>query len=73
LAQTERRFEANLAPGGRVLLSDRFRSTSLRLLEAMEGDGWRIGFSKWDLGEDATLRPVGVFQLLPSGSSADPS
>jgi predicted nicotinamide N-methyase len=61
-------FEANLAPGGRVLLSDPFRSTSLRLLEAMEGDGWRVSFSKWDLGEDVSPRPVGVFELLPPAS-----
>jgi predicted nicotinamide N-methyase len=66
-------FEANLAPGGRLLVADPFRSMSLRLLEAMEGDGWRISFSKWDLGKETTTRPVGVFELLSPGSGASPS
>lgn len=44
-------FEANLAPGGRLLLADPFRRPSLRLLEAMEGDGWRVAMSKWSVGE----------------------
>jgi predicted nicotinamide N-methyase len=56
-------FETNLAPGGRVLLADPFRAASLRLLEAMEGDGWRITMNKWDVGEETTPRPIGVFEL----------
>jgi predicted nicotinamide N-methyase len=58
-------FESNLAPGGRVLLSDPFRAVSLRLLEALEADGWSITLSKWNVGEEATPRPIGVFELEP--------
>ena len=58
-------FEGNLAPGGRVLLSDPFREVSLRLLEALEADGWAIAVSKWQVGEEATMRPVGLFELAP--------
>ena len=63
-------FEANLAPGGRLLLSDPFRSVSLRFLEAMEAAGWIVSFNQWELGADAAPRPVGVFQLIPPGSGA---
>jgi predicted nicotinamide N-methyase len=58
-------FESNLAPGGRVLLADPFRAVSLRLLEAMEADGWGIAVSKWSIGEDAAPRAVGLFELAP--------
>ena len=58
-------FEANLAPGGRVLMADPFRPPSLVLLEAMERDGWRVTMTKWTVGEDATPRAVGVFELTP--------
>ncbi len=58
-------FETNLAPGGRVLLSDPFRAVSLRLLEALEADGWAIAMSKWQVGEEAAMRPVGLFELTP--------
>ena len=57
--------ESNLAPGGRVLLADPFRAVSLRLLEALEAGGWTIALSKWSVGEEATPRPVGVFDLAP--------
>jgi predicted nicotinamide N-methyase len=61
-------FEANLAPGGRVLLSDPFRAVSLRLLESMEADGWGITMTKWSIGEGSDRRPVGVFELTaPAG------
>ena len=53
-------FAANLAPHGTLLLSDPFRETTLRLLEAMEADGWRVTMDKWTVG-----RPVGVFALTP--------
>ena len=66
-------FEANLAPGGRVLLSDPFRAVSLRLLEALEAGGWGVAMSKWSVasvggadGSDAdgdAPRPIGVFEL----------
>lgn len=58
---------ANLAPGGRVLLSDPFRPYSLRVLQALETeDGWTVGMSRWSVGEDtadAEPRPIGVFEL----------
>lgn len=58
-------FETNLAPGGRVLLSDPFRAVSLGLLEALEQDGWSVTLSKWSVGEEATPRPIAVFELTP--------
>jgi predicted nicotinamide N-methyase len=58
-------FERNLAPGGRVLLSDPFRAVSLRLLEALEADGWSIAITRWNVGEEPDLRAVGVFDLSP--------
>lgn len=60
--QLRRIFETNLTPGGRILLSDPFRSMSLRFLEALEADGWQVSFSKWEVGDE---RPVGVFELMP--------
>ena len=58
-------FERNLAPGGRVLLSDPFRGVSIRLLEALDAEGWQVGITRWNLGEDASPRPIGVFELAP--------
>jgi predicted nicotinamide N-methyase len=63
-------FARNLAPGGRVLLADPFRAVSLRLLEALDADGWTVAMSKWTVGEaapGADPRPVGVFELAPPG------
>jgi predicted nicotinamide N-methyase len=59
-------FETNLAPRGRILLSDPFRSVSLPLLEKMEEDGWSITMSKWSIGEEASPRSIAVFELIPS-------
>jgi predicted nicotinamide N-methyase len=56
-------FETNLAPGGRVLLSDPFRSASIGLLEAMDADGWQVAFNKWTVGVVPPPRPIGVFEL----------
>lgn len=56
-------FEANLAPGGAVLVSDPFRDASVRFLEAMEGEGWRVTMDKWTVGVTPPPRPVGVFTL----------
>ena len=53
----------SLAPGGRVLLADPFRPFSLRLLEALEGDGWTIALAKWRVGDDEAPRAIGVFEL----------
>ena len=58
-------FAANLAPGGRVLVSDPFRSISLRLLESMEADGWRVTMSRWSVGREVKPRRIGVFELTP--------
>jgi len=56
-------LDANLAPGGRVLLSDPFRSVSLRLLEVMDANGWAVTLSKWSVGEETAPRSIGVFEL----------
>jgi predicted nicotinamide N-methyase len=56
-------FETNLAPGGRLLLSDPFRTASFALLEAMAGDGWNVAFNKWTVGVVPPPRPIGVFEL----------
>ena len=58
-------FDANLAPGGRVLLADPLRTMSLTFLEGMERDGWRVAMSKWAIGEGDDRRPIGVFELTP--------
>lgn len=62
-------FERNLAPGGRILLTDPFRAASLPLLEALEADGWGVAVTKWNIGEGAALRPVGLFELRPPATS----
>jgi hypothetical protein len=59
-------FGQSLAPGGRVLLADTFRAVSLRLLEALEVDGWKVALTKWSVGEEADRRPIGLFELEPS-------
>jgi len=58
-------FETNLAPGGRVLLADPFRAVGLRLLEALEADGWTIAVSTWRVGSEATPRVIGIFEATP--------
>lgn len=58
-------LERNLAAGGRVLLSDPFRATSLLLLEEMEADRWGITLAKWNVGEELYPRPIGLFELTP--------
>ena len=58
-------FASNLAPGGRVLLSDPFRAVSLRLLETLEADGWTIALARWSVGEGEDRRPIGLFELEP--------
>lgn len=56
-------FETNLAPGGRVLVSDPFRKASVEMLEGMERDGWRVAMSKWTVGIAPPPRNVGVFDV----------
>jgi methyltransferase-like protein 23 len=60
-------FDANLAPGGRLLLSDPFRPPSFELLEAMAADGWNVAFNKWTVGVVPPPRPIGVFELARGG------
>jgi len=60
-------FETNLAPGGRVLLSDPFRDVSLRLLETLDAVGWPISLSKWSVGEEVAPRPIGLYELTLPG------
>jgi len=55
--------ESNLAPGGRVLLSDPFRRRSLALLESLEVAGWRVTVGKWSVGNEREPGAVAVFEL----------
>jgi methyltransferase-like protein 23 len=64
-------FASSLAPGGRLLLADPFRAPSIRLLEAMEADGWTITVSRWSVGEEADPRPIGLFELTRAADHAD--
>jgi predicted nicotinamide N-methyase len=61
-------FAENLAPGGRVLLADPFRATSLRLLEALEAEGWAVSLSTWSVGEEDSPRTIGLFELAAPGT-----
>lgn len=64
-------FATSLAPAGRVLLADPFRRLSLGLLEALESEGWTIGLTRWDIGEESTPRPIGVYELAPPHGEPD--
>jgi predicted nicotinamide N-methyase len=68
-APLRRIFDANLAPGGRLLIADPFRDTSFRLLEALEKDGWKVTMTRWTVGEDSTPRSLAVFELAPPRSA----
>lgn len=59
-------FDFNLAPGGRVLISDPFRGGSLPLLESMEENGWSVSISKWSINDEEITRFIGVFELSKS-------
>ncbi len=64
-------FETNLVPPtGRILLSDPFRAPGVKLLEELEKDGWVINMSKWSVGEEASPRSIGVFELTPPPAPA---
>jgi predicted nicotinamide N-methyase len=52
-------FETNLAAGGRLLIGDPFRPSSVALLEQMEAAGWKVSMTKFTLGP----RRVGVFEV----------
>jgi predicted nicotinamide N-methyase len=57
-------FDTNLAPDGRLLLGDPFRSASIRLLEAMEQEGWTVQMTKWRLGGQWGERLIGGFECF---------
>lgn len=61
----QRIFESNLAPGGRVLLSDPFRNMGLDLLHTLELAGWTTRMTRWMLGDEAAPRPIAVLELAP--------
>lgn len=60
-------FDTNLGPHGTVVVSDPFRETSMRLVEAMAAEGWRVAIEKWTVGVVPPPRPVGVFALTRPG------
>jgi methyltransferase-like protein 23 len=55
-------FDNNLAPGGRVLLGDPFRSASIRMLEEMEREGWKVSMTRWKLDGQWGERLIGTFE-----------
>jgi hypothetical protein len=55
-------FDINLAPGGRLLLADPFRSASVRFLESMEQEGWKVSVTKWMLGGEWGQRAIGMYE-----------
>jgi predicted nicotinamide N-methyase len=59
----EKIFASNLAPGGRILISDPFRGGSMPLFESLDAKGWTVKISKWSIGEPQTPRHIGVFEL----------
>ena len=64
--QLQHIFMTNLAPGGRLLLSDPLRPASFALLEDMAARGWNVAFNKWTVGVVPPPRPIGVFELTRS-------
>jgi predicted nicotinamide N-methyase len=58
-------FKGNLAPNGRLLLSDPYRPPSLPFLEGLEASSWRARHSRWSIGEGAAARAVAVYELTP--------
>ncbi|HMC55164.1 MAG TPA: methyltransferase domain-containing protein [Gemmatimonadaceae bacterium] len=62
-AQLRAIFNASLEPGGRLLIADPLRSASIRLLQGMESEGWRVRMSRWTIGEGDDARAIGVFEL----------
>jgi len=56
-------FESNLAPGGRVLLSDPFRRASFGFLESLEAAGWKVSVGRWRVGVEGEESPLGVYEL----------
>jgi methyltransferase-like protein 23 len=61
----QRIFDTNLAPDGRVLLSDPVRYASVCLLEMLEETGWRVTSAERHIGEGTTRRTFTLFELTP--------
>lgn len=61
-------FETSLAPGGRLLISDPFRGSSLRFLETLDGYGWSLSMTRWNVDDGNDDRGVGVFELKRSSA-----
>lgn len=55
----------NLAPHGRVLLSDPLRRTCQVFMESLDQEDWDINFSHWKIGEGDDERTIGLFDLIP--------
>jgi predicted nicotinamide N-methyase len=66
-AHLQRIFENSLVPGGRILVSDPLRLSSIRFLDRLDGHGWRVVMSKWTIGEGELARTIGVFELNALG------
>jgi predicted nicotinamide N-methyase len=55
-------FETALPSSGKLLLSDPIRSSSLKLLERLEQEEWRVRMNRWSIGEGEDGRVIGVFE-----------
>jgi predicted nicotinamide N-methyase len=64
-------FERNLAPGGRILISDPFRQRSIQMLELLETEGWKLTMNKWAIEHRKETRRIGVFELNPAPRGPD--
>jgi predicted nicotinamide N-methyase len=62
-AQLRAIFAGNLTPAGRVLVADPLRSASVRLLQAMEREGWSVRMTRYTIGEGEDARAIGVFEV----------
>lgn len=58
-------FETNLAPGGRLLLSDPLRKPSLAMFDVLEEQVWDIDVTQWELGEGDDQRKIAIFEIYP--------
>lgn len=56
-------FGTNLAPGGRLLLSDPLRKPSLAMFDSLEEAGWDIDVTQWELGEGDDQRKIAIFEI----------
>jgi methyltransferase-like protein 23 len=67
----ERIFTNNLAPGGRVLISDPVRYASMCLLERLEEAGWSSTSTERRVGEGASPRVISLYELVPPREPVD--